>query len=340
VVRLETIMKTNNENGFSLLELTVAMLLTVGILGAVFALMNRNQEIYVGESNVTDMNQNVRLAMDLLTRDIQSAGMGLPRTNGSFAAIYYKDGANQTPDSLLILNGDPFAPAAEVKTYTASSSEFLCLPPTGLTTTGSGSSIQFSFKNQDKQLKGIYKNSNADPRLYICYDEKKAMIMSLAANGTLTGVGANQRLRLQYTPASYKNPATLFGSALDQGEPDYNTAKIALLSGMISYRLNPETRELERTEDLTNWYAVARGVTAFQVEYRVISKDGAGNAVESVATAPADREMIRSVVITLSAETPDLDPESKGYRQVIHRFEIAPRNFNLLNNTNLSSNLN
>jgi Tfp pilus assembly protein PilW len=332
-------MNKNRESGFSLLELTVAMLLTVGIMGAVFALMNSNQEVYVSESNVTDMNQNVRVAMDLLTRDIQSAGMGLPRTNGSFAAIFYKDGANGGMDSMMILNGDPYAPAADVKTYTAGSSEFLCLQPSGLKATGSGSNLQFTYTGANDQTKTIYKSYANDPRFYICYDEKRAMIMSLSSNATITGVGSNQRVRLVYNSGSYKNPPTMFGSTLDTAQPDYNNAKIAMLGSMIGYRVNAQTRELERSEDLTNWYSVARGITGFQVEYRVISKNGA-NFVESMASAPTDRESIRSVVVKLSAETPDLEPNSKGFRRAVHQFEVAPRNFNLLNNTNLSSNLN
>jgi hypothetical protein len=76
------------------------------------------------------------------------------------------------------------------------------------------------------------------------------------------------------------------------------------------------------------------------MRYRVVSRNGAGQIVETVTDAPAERKNIRAVEITISAETPDLDANDKGYRQVTHKFEVAPRNFNLLNNTNLSSNLN
>src|ERR1044072_1484841 len=99
--------RMNGEAGFSLIEVTMAALLTVGIIGAVFGLLNRNQQIFVTESGVTDMNQNMRTAVDLLTRDAQSAGMGLPSRNpGSFAAIFFTDGANGAPDKIMIANGD------------------------------------------------------------------------------------------------------------------------------------------------------------------------------------------------------------------------------------------
>ncbi len=56
-------MRSKNEKGFSLLELMVAAVLTVGLMGGIFALVNRNQQVFVTESGVTDMNQNVRTAV-------------------------------------------------------------------------------------------------------------------------------------------------------------------------------------------------------------------------------------------------------------------------------------
>src|SRR5437773_1473091 len=99
------------ESGFSLLELMVGAVLTVGLMGVVFGLLNSNQQVFVSQSTVGDMNQNVRTAVDLLTRDIQSAGTGLVvpsgiGSGGCMAAIFYKDGGTGVPDSLMIVNGD------------------------------------------------------------------------------------------------------------------------------------------------------------------------------------------------------------------------------------------
>ena len=54
--------RANGEGGFSLIETAVAALLTVGLMGATFALLNQNQGVYVSESSVTDMHENVRTA--------------------------------------------------------------------------------------------------------------------------------------------------------------------------------------------------------------------------------------------------------------------------------------
>jgi hypothetical protein len=163
--------------------------------------------------------------------------------------------------------------------------------------------------------------------------------MTLTANAQITGVGANTQLELPYNAGTYSNPASLFGSSLDTAAPDYPTSKVAMLTNLVAYRLNQTTNELERTEDLSTWYAVARGIVDIQVEYRVVTgKDPVtGNDIESMTTAPADRTNIRSVLIKIIAETPDLQPKDKGYRRAVQKFEVTPRNFNLLNNTNLSA---
>src|SRR5262245_18950226 len=126
----------NTEQGFSILELLIASLLTIGIMGAAFSLIGRNQRLFVTETAVTDMNENIRSAIDLLTRDIQAAGMGLPRTNGSYAAFFYKDGAGNAPDQMMIVNGDPYAPTADVDARIASSSQLMLLIPPEVTLVG------------------------------------------------------------------------------------------------------------------------------------------------------------------------------------------------------------
>ena len=176
----------------------------------------------------------------------------------------------------------------------------------------------------------------------MCYDDLHALIFALSANGQVNG----SQLQLTHnanSPAMNRSGTygttidQLFATPIDTGEPDYSNAQVSLLGPMIAYRLNQTTGELERTEDLVNWYAIARGITNFQVQYRTVAKSG-GNIVETVTSTPTDRRSIRSVSITIAAETPDLPPGNKGYRQSLQTFEIAPRNLNLLNNNNLSSN--
>ncbi|MEW6208063.1 MAG: hypothetical protein AB1631_06835 [Acidobacteriota bacterium] len=332
-------MIAKDERGFSLPELLLAVFLTVGLMGAIFALTNQNQQVFVTESSVTEMNQNIRTAVDLLTRDIQSAGMGMPRVNGSFPAVYYKDGANGAPDEILILNGDPFAPFTEIssQTQSAGSAVFQCEIPAGLQITGSGDNQQMSYADKEGNLRPIYQSFAVSPRYYICYDDansntNNAILLALTDDGQIVG---GNRLQLIHNPTNALNTPSVFGSPIDVGEPDYENARVALLGSVIGYRLNTATNELERTEDMINWYPIAQGITRFQIEYRVISRD---NPTGIVTSAPADRRNIRAVIFTIGAKTIDFNPGDKGYRQAVQKFEASPRNFNLLRNNNLSAN--
>lgn len=326
--------KVNRENGFSLIEVTFAALLTVGLLGVVFLLLNRNQQVFVTESSVTDMNENMRTAVDLLTRDVQSGGMGLPRTPGSFAAIFYLNGTNTDPDSILIVNGDPFAPVADIQETSNGNATLDCIPPPELGV-GAGTGTYTDNKGVAHLL---YKAYADDAKFYVCYDDTQLRLISLTSDGEIVNTPDGVRLRLQHQVASDTSPATIFGSPVDTAPPEYTRAKIAPLLTLTGYRLNRNTGELERTEDLQNWYTVARGVIDFQVEYRVVTGvDLNLNNIEAVVSVPDDRRDIRSVSIKLVNETPDLEPMAKGYRRTVQKFEITPRNFNLLNNTNLSA---
>jgi Tfp pilus assembly protein PilW len=335
-------MRTNGESGFTLLELTVAALLTVGLLGTAFTLLNKNQQVFVTESSVTDLNQNLRTAVDFMTRDVQSAGMGLPRPNSSFAGIFYIDGASGAPDQMLIVNGDPYAPNAYIDAQGASSATFTFPLPSEITATGSGSTSTFTYLDQHAGLtKNIYEAYSTTPKYYICYDDIKAVVFALTSGGQFVG----GKVQLSHDTSNSMNRASIFGTRIDQlfattvdaGEPNYGNAQVSALGGLIGYRVNQTTKELERTEDLVNWYAIARGITNLQVQYRTVTGTAAA-PVNTVTSTPADRTTIRAASITISAETPDLPPGNKGYRTAVQTFEVSPRNLNLLRNNNLSAN--
>lgn len=338
--------KIDREEGFSLIEVTIAALLTIGLIGAIFGLLNRNQQVFVNESGVTDLNQNMRTVVDLLTRDVQSAGMGLPSRvsgtfsgSGTFAAIYPLNAAGSASDKILIINGDPYAPTTRVTSQNASPAKFICELPPDATVTGSGTSTVITYKNAAGTTVPFYKNFATVARSYIVYDDKLCRVFTLTGDGQVTGAGAGTQLELSYNAGTYWSPATTFGSAIDTGTPTYNKSKVALLGSLVAYRVSA-TGELERTEDLNNWYTVARGVLDFQITYLVITgKDADGKDIEAKVDAPTTttHTSIRAVLFKIIMQTPDLQPKDKGYRIAGQSFEVSPRNFNLVNNTNISA---
>ena len=68
------------ERGFSLTELMIAMMVFTVVVGSVIALLAKSQTIFRTEQGVSEMDQNARLLIDFITRDIQQAkenGLGI-----------------------------------------------------------------------------------------------------------------------------------------------------------------------------------------------------------------------------------------------------------------------
>lgn len=67
-----------DERGFSLVELTVALVVTLIVTGAIYGLLAGGQSAFRREPELADRQQNIRVAMDLIMKDISNAGSGLP----------------------------------------------------------------------------------------------------------------------------------------------------------------------------------------------------------------------------------------------------------------------
>ena len=115
--------RTSGQSGFSLLELIVAMAVTMVVTGAVYGLMAGGNNAFRREPELTDRQQNARVAMDMIQRDITNAGTNL----GVFFQAFTRnlDGAGRVDgpsgakaDHLEIFGNDgtcPDAPTVKTK---------------------------------------------------------------------------------------------------------------------------------------------------------------------------------------------------------------------------------
>lgn len=71
-------MTREREAGFSLIELLVAMTITLIVSGAIYGLLAGGQNAFRREPELSERQQNIRMAMDLIMRDTANAGVSLP----------------------------------------------------------------------------------------------------------------------------------------------------------------------------------------------------------------------------------------------------------------------
>ena len=95
-----------SERGFTLTELLIAMMVFTVIMGSVITLLVKSQAVFKTEQGVSTMDQNARLMMDFLTRDIEESKENAVGLGDNFRPIYSYNGPEGTTDELTILSSD------------------------------------------------------------------------------------------------------------------------------------------------------------------------------------------------------------------------------------------
>ena len=104
---------SDHEAGSSILELTIAVALFTTLMGSLFAALHPVQGAFATASDVADVQQRLRIAVDTLTRDLMAAGGGpstgalggplfnyfapvRPEANDALSIVYVRSTAVQT----------------------------------------------------------------------------------------------------------------------------------------------------------------------------------------------------------------------------------------------------
>lgn len=101
----------SNASGFSLVELTIALVVTLIISSAIYGLLAGGQSAFRREPELADRQQQARVAMDLIMKDIADAGSGLPtwvqiftQNLDAFASAPMGVGGNRSDELELMTN--------------------------------------------------------------------------------------------------------------------------------------------------------------------------------------------------------------------------------------------
>lgn len=109
MVMLNTFYKIGrNRNGFTLMELLIAMVITTIVSAGIFSAYRSQQNAQLAQKQIVEMQQNLRAALYIMTSEIRMAGYDPDGTNGA-GITKAGDGSNTANFSSMTFNtGNPF----------------------------------------------------------------------------------------------------------------------------------------------------------------------------------------------------------------------------------------
>ncbi len=82
-----------NRSGFTLLEVLIATMISGIVLAAVMEVFASNYKSYILQDDIANMQENIRIGMTFLDRDVTMIGSGMPGVDGAgFWVMKFKDG--------------------------------------------------------------------------------------------------------------------------------------------------------------------------------------------------------------------------------------------------------
>ena len=123
---IQRISSSGDARGFTMAELMIAMGVFTLIIGSGVTLLGKSQTIFRTEQGVSEMDQNARLLMDFLTRDIQQSKENALGLGQRFRSIYSYNGPEGKTDEVTIVSSDTESklPAAALPLIAASTKNF------------------------------------------------------------------------------------------------------------------------------------------------------------------------------------------------------------------------
>ena len=311
------------EQGFSILEMLLAMSITIGLTGTIFYFIQKGQVTYTVEGARSDMQQNFRAAVDLISRDIQAAGAGIPKFLGP---ILTKDGGGTTPDRILFLYGNPdFSQATVAGPVASSTAQITAMDTSTATPSSYVVGKTYLLYNQAKVQSPLPTDVT---------DFAEFSVFSIAASGDIVSVTGGKKI----TPTVSGTLSTyLSGSTWSHtmSFPSGSDLAVVELQEMVEYQIDSVNKTLQRNQNQTGWVDVARGITDLQFAYGIETVDNSTtpatfpeSVVDNVVqSASNNRALIRRVRVTLTGQTQmATDPDHLGQRAVSLYVTVAPRN--------------
>jgi prepilin-type N-terminal cleavage/methylation domain-containing protein len=316
------------QSGFSLVEMIIAMAVTLVVTGAVYGIMSGGNTAFRREPELTDRQQNARVAMDMIQRDIANAGTNLgplfqtftQGLNGANAAVVGPTGLNA--DHLEVFGNDGTCPDAPTR---------LGDPTNGVNVVAAGPIP--SCYSEDALVVVLYSNGGAKWGVgHEIHAQNKMINFPGGLNGPDTGSQIQGHGELaEWVPGDGSRPVAHSPLNLVRYEIGYDPPGVPAPAGVPSlYRSPTGGRDPSNgavylpptsAANVTNgkWQLLARGVEDLQVQYR--------NGTGAWADDPG------AVVCAGTCLTPTTAEYNKGVREVRVTMSVRAEGYNLQGQT-------
>ena len=279
------------DSGFTLVELLIALVLSIVIVGAVYATFNSQQKSFSLTNQKMDMQQQGRAAINLLMRDLRMAGCLVPSSK-AIRVVNNNITAASTPasDELTVLYADQTFDGLSVQTTSGS-------PPTSITVqVQSGGSLA---SNSD------YTNKNI---VLITRDESYSVIRKITQ---ASGSGSIRTLTLGNLDSYLSGLTPAFDSSSDNSA-SYTNGNAYVLT-IRTYDIQSETLYINDHNDATSTgtpQPLAEGAEILQFDFDSYDKASNTHTILANPTSGSHTiDQIRAVRIYLLMKNITQDPD-------------------------------
>jgi prepilin-type N-terminal cleavage/methylation domain-containing protein len=326
-----------SQSGFSLIELLIAMVVTMVVMGAVYGLMAGGNNAFRREPELTERQQNARVAVEMIQKDISNAGVNMGPFFQSFTQNLNAAGRVTGPtglvaDHLEVFGNDGTCPDSPAKPAIN--------PVTGKACNG-----------QECPTSGS--NFNSRGPIPDCYSEE-ALVLVIYSNGAAKwGLGHNihaKDFKLNFPPGQQPNGSQINspGELAEWANGDGTTPQALSPLNMVRYEIafdppgvappvgvpslfrsvtggrDPADGGYAAPDSAANltkgrWLLLARGIEDLQVQYR--------NGALVWADDPG------AVTCAGQCKTPNAVEYNRGVREVRVTMSVRAEAYNLQGQT-------
>ena len=304
------------QHGFTMAELMIAMGVFALIIGAVITLLGKSQTIFRTEQGVSEMDQNARLLMDFLTRDIQQSKENALGLGPRFRSIYSYNGPEGKTDEVTIVSSETESkvPAAALPfvaawiTPFATGDRYVEVVPNGASRIDAGAVVN-SLLPDEEFVVSAYRE---DGSLQFDFIKVKS--------AKLTDTGA---IGINFEPVQHRGiePEIQFGETYDGGS--FTMRPCTIKRYFVDRKSDQEHPTFSLSVNDGQAIPIARNVVAFQVRYLEV-KDGEAEGKWVKEQSISRQYKTTALEVTMTART-EIKSDKQAERLVTLASVIRPR---------------